>query len=88
MLKEKITIINETGLHARPASILVQAASDFLSEIEIDHEDKHINAKSIINVLSLGLRKDDVILLSIEGVDEAAAMKDLKTLFESGFGDS
>lgn len=87
MLKENITIKNETGLHARPASVLVQAATEFLSEIWIDHENKRANGKSIINVLSLGLRKDHVITLSIEGVDEGDAMKHLKTLFETGFGE-
>ena len=87
MLKEKITIVNETGLHARPASILVQEATKFLSDIWIHHENKTANGKSIINVLSLGLRKDHVITLSIEGVDESDALKHLKTLFETGFGE-
>lgn len=87
MLKETIVIMNETGLHARPASILVQAATKFLSDVWIHHENKIANGKSIINVLSLGLRKDHVITLSIEGVDEVDAMKHLKTLFESGFGE-
>lgn len=87
MLKDQIIINNETGIHARPASLIVKAASEFVSEIWIEYEDKKANCKSIINLLSLGLGKDKEITLAVEGVDEVDAMKHLKLLFETGLGD-
>jgi phosphotransferase system HPr (HPr) family protein len=55
MIRKEITVTNKTGLHARPASMFVQKASKFKSSIMIEKEDKTINAKSIISVLSGGI---------------------------------
>lgn len=88
MIKKELTITNETGLHARPASELVKNASSFVSNIQILIADKVADAKSIINILSLGLRKGDVITLTVDGIDEKDAFDHLEALFASGFGEA
>jgi phosphocarrier protein HPr len=87
MIKKEITIMNKTGLHARPASMFVQKASKFKSSIMIEKEDKTINAKSIISVLSGGMGQGTKITLVIDGEDEQEAEKALVELIESKFGE-
>ncbi|MDD2211925.1 MAG: HPr family phosphocarrier protein [Clostridia bacterium] len=87
MIKKEITVTNETGLHARPASMFVQKASKFKSSIVIEKGDKTINAKSIISVLSGGIGKGTQITLVIEGEDEQEAEKALVALIEGNFGE-
>ncbi|MGK0464934.1 HPr family phosphocarrier protein [Clostridium sp.] len=82
-----IKILNEQGLHARPASIFVKTANKFKSNITILHGDDVANAKSIINIMSLGLSKDEEIKIVAEGADEVAAIEALKALVESKFGE-
>lgn len=84
----EITIINETGIHARPASILTKTATAFESDIKIIKDNIIADAKSIINILSLGLKKNDVITLEVDGSDEAAAIDNIEALFLSAFGDA
>ncbi|OUN26417.1 HPr family phosphocarrier protein [Pseudoflavonifractor sp. An85] len=74
MYTEKIVIKNKTGLHARPASELVELSSKFQSEIILMVEDDdEVNAKSIISVLSGGIMPDTEVLLQVEGTDEKEA---------------
>ena len=80
MQKEKLILKNETGLHARPASIFVDKAGQFTSDIKIASKGKEVNAKSIMSVMSLGIDGGDEILLKIEGDDEEKASKSLKKL--------
>lgn len=87
MIKKELTIMNKTGLHARPASMFVQKASKFKSSIMIEKEDKKINAKSIISVLSGGISQGTKITLVIDGEDEQEAEKALVELVESNFGE-
>ncbi len=87
MIKKELTIMNKTGLHARPASMFVQKASKFKSSIMIEKEDKTINAKSIISVLSGGISQGTKITLVIDGEDEQEAEKALVELVESNFGE-
>ncbi|MGI6606607.1 MAG: HPr family phosphocarrier protein [Peptococcia bacterium] len=87
MIKKEITVMNKTGLHARPASMFVQKASKFKSSIMIEKEDKTINAKSIISVLSGGIAQGTKITLVIDGEDEQEAEKALVELIESNFGE-
>ncbi|MFN2281054.1 MAG: HPr family phosphocarrier protein, partial [Anaerolineales bacterium] len=65
MQQEKITITNAVGLHARPASIFVQTSNKFSSDIVIEYDNKTANAKSILQVLSLGVQKGGKISLKI-----------------------
>jgi phosphocarrier protein len=72
--EKKVKINNETGLHARPASQLVNTAGKFESKIEIVLDDKEVNAKSIMGIMSLGIGKGDEITLRAEGDDAEAAV--------------
>lgn len=87
MLNKDITIKNETGIHARPASIITKTATAFVSEVSLIKNEMVYNAKSIINVLSMGMKKDEVITLQVEGIDESEAIKAITDLFESNFGE-
>lgn len=82
-----IKILNQQGLHARPASIFAKTASKFKSTVSIVHGSGTINAKSIIIIMSLGLKKGDEIKIITEGVDEKEAMEALVSLIESKFGE-
>ena len=77
MVESKFTLLNETGFHARPASIFVKAATAYKSEIFIVKDDEKYNAKSIMGLLSMGAGKGTEILLQIEGEDESAATEEL-----------
>lgn len=87
MIQGKVVIVNETGLHARPASELVKIASSFVASVKVLVEGREADAKSIINILSLGLRQSDEITLQTDGIDEQDAFNTVKALIESGFGD-
>lgn len=83
MVKEKKVIItNKTGLHARPAAQFVQKAGKYDSKIEIIFEEKEVNAKSIMGVMSLGVGRDDEIIVRAEGEDAEAAVKELVDFIE------
>ncbi|RQD74028.1 MAG: HPr family phosphocarrier protein [Halanaerobium sp. MSAO_Bac5] len=77
LLEEKVLIKNKTGLHARPAAQFVQKASSFESEINIIFEDKEVNAKSIMGVMSLGVGKGKEITIKADGEDSEKAVKEL-----------
>ncbi len=87
MLRKEFTIENEVGLHARPASVLVQTANRFVSTITIKHDGEKANAKSIINVLSLGVEKGTKITIEIDGEDEKEAMGAITSLIKNNFGE-
>ena len=85
-----LPIINEIGLHARPAALFVQTASKFKSDIKVRNlttGSSVINAKSMFGVLGLGAQKDHQIAISADGPDVAKAFKTLRKLVESGFGE-
>ena len=82
MIDREIMVLNKKGIHARPASQIVQVASTFSAKINIIHNNNEINAKSIIGILTLGVTFKEKIILRIEGVDEERAMKKLAHLFE------
>ncbi|RKD23634.1 phosphocarrier protein [Caminicella sporogenes DSM 14501] len=87
-MERTVKILNESGLHARPAALLVKTASQFKSDIKIEFNGNTLNAKSIMNVMSMGLRKDDEIKLIIDGPDAEEAMKALVELIESKFNEA
>ena len=82
-----VKILNQQGLHARPASLFVKTANKFKSTINIVHGTDVANAKSIINIMSLGLSKDEDIKIVAEGIDEKEAIDALRVLVESKFGE-
>ncbi|QTL97649.1 HPr family phosphocarrier protein [Iocasia frigidifontis] len=81
-VEKKVKITNETGLHARPASKFVQKAGGFNSEIIAILNDREVNAKSILGILSLGASKGKEIILKAEGTDEEMAIKELVNYLE------
>lgn len=83
MYEEKITIQNQSGLHARPASELVEVSSKYDSDIILVHEDDEINAKSIISVLSGGILPGMEVLLQVEGNDEQEAAQAVSALLHN-----
>lgn len=87
MTSKEITILNATGLHARPASMFVQEAGKYKSQINLIKGEKKINAKSIMGIMAGGLSKGTVITIEAEGEDEVAAVDALVGLIESKFGE-
>lgn len=75
----RITVIDPAGLHARPAAKFVQAASRFSSAISIGHGDRFVDAKSLVALLSLGVRPGSQVVLRAEGVDASGALAALAT---------
>mgnify|MGYP002388413554 CR=1 FL=1 len=85
MYSKEVIVTNKTGLHARPASEFVKEASKFKSAVSIEFKEKKINAKSIINVLSIGISAGSKIIISAEGEDEKQAVDELVNLVETKF---
>lgn len=85
MYSKIVKVCNETGLHARPASIFIKEANKYQSDIYIKrlNDDTVVNAKSIIMILSMGLLQGEEIQLSAEGTDEIDAINSLKDIIES-----
>lgn len=83
----KFFIKNKVGLHARPATVLVQAANKFKSEIKLEKDGNEVSAKSILGVLSLGAEKGTVVVVTANGVDEEEALKTIEELVNNNFGD-
>lgn len=79
----ELLIQGESGLHARPAGLLAAEAQKFQSEITIEKDQRQINAKSIMSVLSLGASKGDLVMVKIEGEDEDGAANALEILFKT-----
>ncbi len=75
MEKKDFHVIAETGIHARPATLLVQSASKFNSDITLAYNDKSVNLKSIMGVMSLGVGQGSDVTITAEGADEADAIK-------------
>ncbi|MDO4680164.1 MAG: phosphocarrier protein HPr [Aerococcus sp.] len=75
MEKKDFIVTAETGIHARPATLLVQTASKFESEIKLEYKGKSVNLKSIMGVMSLGVGQGADVTITVEGDDEADAMK-------------
>ncbi len=81
--EREVTIKNKLGFHARPAALFVQTASKFDSVVYIRKNQETIDAKSIMNLLSLGLETGSQLTLIIEGEDADRAMEDLVKILES-----
>ncbi|MDR3301594.1 MAG: HPr family phosphocarrier protein [Spirochaetaceae bacterium] len=85
MYEKIVTVINRSGVHARPSSVLVQKTKDFKSSIYFQCGDNTINAKSILGIITLGATYGSKIKIIAEGEDEEAAVNALAHLFESKF---
>jgi phosphocarrier protein HPr len=87
MNSQTVKVTNESGIHARPASLFLQAATFFKSNITITKNEKSGNAKSLLGLLSLGIKKDTEITINAEGEDEKEAVTELIKLVASKFGE-
>lgn len=87
MVQQTFTITDSTGIHARPATNLVNQASQFSSEISLVYKDKTVNLKSIMGVMSLGVGPGSEITIKIEGPDEEEAMNSISEVIKSGLGE-
>ena len=85
MISQEVTITNTIGLHARPATFFIQKANSFKSSIWVEKEDRKVNAKSLLGVLSLGIAQGMTIKLLAEGSDEDEAVAGLVELVNTGF---
>ena len=87
MVVKSVQITNKVGLHARPATFFIQKANEFRSGIWVEKEDRKVNAKSLLGVLSLGIVCGTTINLIADGPDENEAVDTLVELVNSNFGE-
>lgn len=74
MEKKEFHVVAETGIHARPATLLVQTASKFSSDLNLEYKGKAVNLKSIMGVMSLGVGQGADVVITAEGADEVEAI--------------
>ena len=87
MITKEVVINNQVGLHARPATFFIQKANEFKSSILVEKEERRVNAKSLLGVLSLGIVKGTPITIIADGSDEDEAIATLSALIDSDFSE-
>ena len=87
MYTKEATVNNQVGLHARPATFFIQKANEFKSSIWVEKEERRVNAKSLLGVLSLGIVQGAVIQLIADGPDAEEAVEALAELLSGDFGE-
>lgn len=87
MFMKETVVNNQVGLHARPATFFIQKANEFKSSVWVEKEERRVNAKSLLGVLSLGIVKGTAITLIADGPDEEAAINALVELINSDFSE-
>ena len=87
MLYKDVQVENQVGLHARPATFFIQKANEFKSTIWVEKEERRVNAKSLLGVLSLGIVGGTTIRIIADGSDEQQAVDGLVKLINSGFNE-
>lgn len=87
MVSKEVTVQNSVGLHARPATFFIQRANEFKSSVWVEKDERRVNAKSLLGVLSLGIVKGTKISIIADGNDEEEAVKTLVELIESNFSE-
>ena len=87
MFVKEVMVQNQAGLHARPATFFIQKANEFKSSIWIEKEERRVNAKSLLGVLSLGIVGGTTIKVMADGADEETAVESLVKLIQSGFSE-
>ena len=85
MFSKEVVVKNQVGLHARPATFFIQRANSFKSSIWVEKDDRKVNAKSLLGVLSLGIVKGTTITIIADGTDDEEAVKTLVSVIESNF---
>ncbi len=87
MCVKEVLVQNQVGLHARPATFFIQKANEFKSSIWVEKEERRVNAKSLLGVLSLGIVGGTNIRIIADGSDEEEAVSSLVELVKSGFAE-
>ncbi len=87
MVSKAIVVQNQVGLHARPATFFIQKTNEFKSSIWVEKDERRVNAKSLLGVLSLGITKGTEITIIADGSDEKDAIYALGVLIESDFSE-
>lgn len=87
MKEQSFTITADTGVHARPATLLVNKAGQYQSEVELTYNEKTVNLKSIMGVMSLGIPKGAEIKISATGSDEEEAIQGLSEVIKENLGE-
>ena len=87
MCVKDVAVQNQVGLHSRPATFFIQKANEFKSSIWVEKEERRVNAKSLLGVLSLGIVGGTKIRIIADGMDEQMAVDSLVALVDSGFAD-
>ena len=87
MVSKEVVINNQVGLHARPATFFIQKANEFKSSIWIEKDERRVNAKSLLGVMSLGIVKGTPMTIIADGVDESVAIATLAELVENEFSE-
>ncbi len=85
MLSKEVVVQNQVGLHARPATFFIQKANEFKSSVWVEKDERKVNAKSLLGVLSLGITKGTSINIIADGSDEKDAVEVLVRLIASNF---
>ena len=87
MFVKEVSVKNQVGLHARPATFFIQKANEFKSSVWVEKDERRVNAKSLLGVLSLGIVGGTTIRIMADGSDEEQAVDGLVRLVESGFAE-
>ena len=87
MCVKDVVIHNQVGLHARPATFFIQKANEYKSSIWVEKDERKVNAKSLLGVLSLGIVGGTTIKIIADGIDAEQALAGLVELVESGFAE-
>lgn len=87
MYSKEVVLQNQVGLHARPATFFIQKANEFKSSIWVEKDERKVNAKSLLGVLSLGIARGTSISIIADGVDEKQAVDALVDLIDSNFSE-
>ncbi|MBP5209868.1 MAG: HPr family phosphocarrier protein [Clostridia bacterium] len=85
MISREVTVRSSVGLHARPATFFIQKANTYKSSIWVEKDERRVNAKSLLGILSLGVTEGTAITLLADGDDEEAALNGLTEMIENGF---
>ena len=85
MISKELTVVNESGIHARPAALIVETATKFRSTVIFVKDGMRANAKSIMNIMLLAAEPGAVIRVETEGQDEGEALEAIENLFQSRF---
>ncbi len=86
MLQTEVVIANPLGLHAHPATLFVKKAMGFSSEVKLSKDDREVDGKSVLSILTLAVEKGDKVTLTVSGKDEREAFYTLKSFLEGNIG--